>query len=111
MKTNRSITTSILAFILFFYSPFLSDFKAGAFFDFACSKSFRQESYIDLQYVLVLKTEKEFENDTLDDDLPVCCCPTNIHLNDVKIRIILEKPNFPIQISILNWSPRSPPVL
>lgn len=111
MKTNRSITASILAFILFFYWPSLIDLKTGSFLDNTGVRSLRQRLISNFQYVFVLKTEKKCENDVPEDDAPVYWRLNNIHFNNVNIHILFEKSISPIQISLLKQSPRSPPII
>lgn len=111
MKKSPSTTALIVVLILFFYPPILSALGGGSFFDIAHSKSLSQEFCVDLQYVLVLNTEKEFENDTPDDNLSTFICLSIDQLHGIETYSLCNKYAYVKQIWYSGKSSRSPPVI
>ena len=111
MKANHHTFISIiLAIFLSFFTPF-SEFGLNVFSDNMYSESFRQDSYIDLQYASILENDNEFENDTPDYDLSTCFCLTTNHLHEIEI-CFLSKKYVPVkQILFYGKSSRSPPLI
>lgn len=111
MKANHQAIISItLAIFLSFFTP-LNGLGLSVFPDNVYTESFRQESYIDLQFALVLKNNNEFEKETPDNDLSTCLCLTINHLHYIGIYSLCKNYVCVKQILFSGKSSRSPPVI
>lgn len=107
MRANRqTIISIILAIFLFFFSP-LNKLGLKIFPDNMYSESFKQESFIDLQHALILKTEKE----TPDDDLSPCLYLTINHLHDIEASFVCKYCISVKKILSFEKTSRSPPFI
>jgi len=111
MKANRhTIISIILAIFLSFFTPF-SELGLNVFSDNMYTESFRQDSFIDLQYASILQNNNEFETDTPDYDLSTCFCLTTNHLHEIEIYFLCKKYVSVKQILFSGKSSRSPPFI
>ena len=111
MKANHHTFISIiLAIFLSFFTHF-SELGLNVFSDNTYTESFKQDSCIDLQYVSILETDDEFENDTPDDDWSTCFCSTTNHLHEIGIYFLSNKYVSLKQKLISGKTSRSPPLI
>jgi hypothetical protein len=111
MKTNCCAIKSftILFILISFFTPF-NKYCFNLFSDDIYAESFRQASYSNLQYALILN-ENEIEDEDPDDDLSTCFCLTINHLNDIEINFLCKKYVSVKQILFSGKSSRSPPFI
>ena len=109
MKTNccAIISFTILFTLISFFMPF-NKYCFNLFPDDIYAESFRQASYSDLQYALILN-ENEIEDEDPDDDLSTCL--TINHLHDIEIYFLCNKYVSVKQILCSGKSSRSPPFI
>ena len=111
MRANRyNIISIILAIFLSFFNP-LNRLGLNIFPDNMYTESLMQESFIDFQYALIFKTEKEFEKETTDDDLLICLYLTNKHLHDIEVCFLCKNCISVKQILFFEKHSRSPPFI